>query len=179
MIVEIFSAVSLIISLIAIFIAIWHGTLSNRTLHTQNAAQLKELSLKAEHIKAEMILADLPEFKNYEDFRKSISKEHQELILRYVDFLNYAAHLVEEKAITRQLVWNRYFIIYRICYHKLLPWWLEFQNSRLPQQFSAFRRMCSVVGNVSDRDIIEFDQRLKRKNEANIKKVRKGKTPKF
>ncbi|MEM6483931.1 MAG: hypothetical protein AAF662_02940 [Pseudomonadota bacterium] len=66
---------------------------------------------------------------------------------------------MHEGYLDKQLVWNRYFWMYRIAGEKLLPWWLEHHQQAHRKKFSAFQAMCVAVSQVPWEKIEEFERR--------------------
>jgi len=136
-------------------------------LKVQDHAVSNEISNKFEMISL------LSGYSTYEEFVKNTRKEDVRNIEMVVSHLNYCAQLVDENYLKRQLVWNRYFWMYKISSQKLGGWWLDHHQSIHANKFSNFEHMCELVSLVPDRIVEEFDKNRKVKRDEEIQKEAK------
>jgi hypothetical protein len=90
------------------------------------------------------------------DFEQQFTSEERQQVRRCVEFLSFAAHLVDNGHLPRQRVWDIYFMSYRMVGQHLMPWWFEHQRKTLPQRFVAVQHMCKIVLAVTDAEIELF-----------------------
>jgi hypothetical protein len=157
---EIVAAASLLIATTAILLTLWQNVLQRRSTQAQVFLHLLDKSSDPEVADGLELVTTLPTYESYQAFLSAESAEARTKVFRLVDFLNSMANLVEDGYLPRQKVWNLYFMIYRVAYEKLLPWWLEgLRKETYPQKFSNFERMCYAVGRISDKDMRRFDNK--------------------
>jgi hypothetical protein len=154
---EVVALISVVIAVAGLFLSLWQNVLTRRAIQAQVLLTLKDLAIEASYPDGIEATINLKSYAGFDSFAKAEPEKTQEVIYSTVDFLNFAAHLVEGKFLPRQTVWNRYFWAYRTCNEKLLTWWLEGQRRSHPRRFSAFESMCQRVSSVSDEAILAFD----------------------
>ena len=156
---EIIGFISIIIAVIAVILTLWQNVLTRRAVQSQVLLSLRELADEANYDVGIVTISQLANFPSYDEYFKETSEESQKVISSTVAFLNYGAHLVEEKLIPRQTYWNFYFWPYRVANEKLRPWWLSGIREEFPKRFSSFERMCREIGSISDEAIAKFDMK--------------------
>lgn len=144
----------------ALLISSRQNDLTSRAIRAQSFVQLLQLETEAQFQDGIRAITDLREYHNYKEFETEVPDEKKELIYRAVVFLNFMAVLGEERYIQIQDAWNVYFWSYRLCYEKLLPWWLAEQRVHQPNVFPSFERACNVIWQVTDKQIRSFDERV-------------------
>jgi hypothetical protein len=160
---EFVAIVSVIIAVTALLLTLWQNILTRRAVQSQVLLSIRELAQDSNYNEGMPVITNLKNYDNYDEFVASESKETQKLILDTVSFLNFGAHLVEEKLLPRQSLWNSYFWAYRMSSEKLLTWWLEGQRKNFPRKFSTFERMCRKIASVTEQAIMEYDIKTYRK----------------
>lgn len=141
------------------YVAIWQGVLSRRSLRAQSLLTLQDLAIRAKHAEGMAAVRRLKSFSGWEEYSKSPEfGETQPLVYETVNFLNFAAHLIQERAIPRQTVWNLYFFSYRDAAASLLSWWLPQLRKENPHLFDTFERMCRQAASKTPTQIHRFDR---------------------
>jgi hypothetical protein len=106
---EFVAIVSVIIAVTALLLTLWQNILTRRAVQSQVLLSIRELAQDSNYNEGMPVITNLKNYDNYDEFVASESKETQKLILDTVSFLNFGAHLVEEKLLPRQSLWNSYF----------------------------------------------------------------------
>lgn len=158
---EIVTIVSIIIATVAVLLTLWQNFLTRRTLESQILLNLKQLAKEAGYVNGVKAIITLKNYETYEEYIQAEPKETQQVIYDTVDFLNFVAHLVENKFLPRQTAWNFYFHAYRIGNTKLLTWWLAGVRKDRFQGFTGFEKMCKRIGNISDYEIAKHEDKNK------------------
>lgn len=154
---EIIGIISAVVAVIALLLTLWQSVLTRRALESQVLLSLKEFSQSVRFFDGVSLILSLKEYRSFDEYAKDESEEYQMIIYNTVDFLNFVAHLVEEKHIQRQTAWNFYFHAYRISSNKLMPWWVEGIRKNGFQRFTAFEKMCKIVNSISPDAIISHE----------------------
>jgi len=158
---EIAAIISLAVATIAVVLTLWQNFLTRRALESQILLTLKQLAKEANYVGGVKAMITLKNYENYDEYLQKEPEETRQAIYDTVDFLNFIAHLVEDRFIPRQTAWNFYFHAYRIGNTKLLTWWLAGVREDGFQRFSGYERMCKRIGSISDLEIVKHDDRLK------------------
>ena len=153
------AAVALFIAIISLVITISQSRISKKTFERDTLLKVQEHAISNDIANKFELIAVLEPYSSYNDFVENTSDQDVKHIQQVVAHLNYCAQLVHEGYLKQQLVWNRYFWMYRICNAKLLPWWICHHQSIHRNRFSNFEKMCSVVSRTSESKITEFDNR--------------------
>jgi hypothetical protein len=154
---EIVALISVLIAVTAVLLTLWQNILTRRALQAQTLLTLKELATEVRYREGLEAILSLQDYGDFDRYLESEPGEIKKLIYDTVDFLNFGAHLVEEKVLARQTLYNSYFWAYRTGYDKLIGWWLQGYRRNYPKRFATFERMCRRVGSVTDRKITEFE----------------------
>jgi hypothetical protein len=166
MVAELVSLISILIAVGALVLTLWQNILTRKAHQATALMSLEQLGIDRNYNQGIELIYGLMNYEDFTSFKQTESEATQSHIFNMVDFLNFAAHLVESGFLPRQSLWNLYFWTYRNCSQKLLPWWLEGQRQNNPQRFAAFERMCWEVGNVSEEAIRNFDARRARRTKG-------------
>jgi hypothetical protein len=156
---EIIALISILIALTATLLTLWQNILTRRALQAQSLLTLRDLALQARFPEALGLISALKDYGDFDAYMQETSEDTRKLILDAVEYLNFAAHLVDENVLPRQTLYNFYFWAYRTSNEKLGNWWLEGYRRNYPQRFRTFERMCTRVASVSDAKIAEFERK--------------------
>ena len=126
--------------------------MSNTILKLQDNALGNRISGKFERI------ANLEGINSWGQFVSITSDEDRALIDDVITHLNYCAQIVEEEILPRQMIWNRYFWMYRISYQRLNPWWLAEARKNHPKRYSSFERLANAANAITEEAIERFDR---------------------
>ena len=157
------AAVSAAITFVALLLTLWQSVLTRRALQAQNLVTLKELAIQVRYREGLESILSLQGYDDFDKYLESEPAETRKLIFDTVDFLNFGAHLVEEKVLARQTLYNSYFWAYRTGYDKLISWWLEGYRRNYPKRFATFERICRRIGSISEEKITEFEEKHRTK----------------
>jgi hypothetical protein len=124
-----------------------------------NLHQLEVLSRGKDGEDGIVAITSLKKYENYADFEQSEPVSKREAIYNAVAFLNFVATLGEENYLKIQDAWDVYFMAYRICYDKLLPWWLEYHRQFHLKVFPSFERACLVIHAITPEMINAHDNK--------------------
>lgn len=144
--------------LVGAWIAVWQGVLSRRGVRVQAMVSLHELAKQANYATGMVAIRRLHDVKSWKQFVDE-NRDHEaihKLVYGTVEFLNFASHLVQERALPRQTVWNIYFHSYKDA-APLIDWWLKELRKENRQAFAAFALMCGQVTSRSEYQIHAFD----------------------
>lgn len=153
------ASIALILSVISVAMSISQTRISRRTFERDTLLKVQEHAISNEIANKFELIASLNPYATYEEFVKEVAEEDIKKIQQVVAHLNYCAQLVHEGYLKKQLVWNRYFWMYRICNEKLIPWWLQHHQSLHPNRFSNFKNMCTSVAQITESEIDAFDSK--------------------
>lgn len=156
---EIVAVISVLIAVVALLLTLWQNVLTRRAVQSQVLLSLRELAEETDYGRGMPTIIGLKNYNSYSEFVSEESETTQEMIFNTVSFLNFGAHLVEEKLLPRQTLWNFYFWAYRISSEKLLTWWLDGQRENFPRRFATFERMCRNVASIRDEAINKYDRK--------------------
>ena len=159
---QIVAFLSASVAVIALLLTLWQNILTRRAVQSQVLLALKELAKEADYFGGMAAIRALKSYDTYEAYLQSEPKGVQKTIYDTVDFLNFAAHLVDDRFLPRQTAWNYYFHAYWICNEKLLTWWLTGIRQERFQGFTGFERMCRRIGNISEETIAKHEARYMR-----------------
>jgi hypothetical protein len=151
------AAMSVGITFVALLLTLWQSVLTRRALQAQNLVTLKELAVEVRYREGLETILSLQDYTDFDKYLESEPEETRKLIFDTVDFLNFGAHLVEEKVLARQTLYNSYFWAYRTGHDKLIGWWLEGYRRNYPKRFATFERMCRRVGSITEEKIAKFE----------------------
>ena len=157
---HIFETISLIGVMAALLISARQISLTSQAIRAQSFANLLGLEIQSKFQEGMLAIASLSNYSHYDDFLGGEDKETQAAIYNTVLFLNHMAVLGEEEYLHIQDAWDVYFWSYRICFEKLLPWWLDGQRTKQPNLFPSFERACMVTNAVSSELIKGFDKQI-------------------
>lgn len=97
------------------------------------------------------------DFDDFKEYRAAVSDDDRRKIRSCVEHLNFAANLVESEIVEKQIVWNLYFMSYRLLSEKLEPWWFDGISAVHPNRFSAARFQARLVSKKTPEEIEAFD----------------------
>lgn len=156
---EILAFIGLIIALVAVLLTLWQNTLTRRAVQSQVLLTLKERAREANYFDGVAAIRALKSYGSYEAYLQNEPEAVQKTIYDTVDFLNFVAHLVDDKFLSRDTAWNYYFHAYRISNEKLLTWWMTGIRQDRFQGFTGFEKMCRRIGNISEDAIAKHEAR--------------------
>nr|WP_320194267.1 hypothetical protein [uncultured Desulfobacter sp.] len=170
------STTSLFVSAATAIFVYWQSKTTQKMLQASTILKIQDNSI-AKNIsdKFDNIYC-LKAFNSYENFKENTNENIIKDINEVVTHLNYCAQIVEEGLLPKQMIWNRYFWMYRSCGEKLLPWWIEHKQKNHPRKYSCFKRMCDEVLLVGDSEVKKHDNQKKNiySNKNTIKKFYKN-----
>ena len=116
---EILTFVSLIAAVLALLLTLWQNILTRKALQAQSLLSLKEME-NENYPMGLYAITSLKSYNSYDEFIQNEPASIQKAIYSTVDYLNFAARLMEEGYLPRQTVWNNYFWAYRKAREKLV-----------------------------------------------------------
>lgn len=158
---DVVAFISIIIALVAVLLTLWQNFLTRRAVQSQVLLSLKQLAKDANYFDGMTTIIALKRYDTYEAYVQGESENTRQKIYDTVDFLNFVAHLVEDRFLPRSTAWNYYFHAYRICGQKLIPWWLVGIRQDRFQGFTGFEKMCRRIGSISDEAIKKHEEQRK------------------
>jgi len=154
------SLISLLIAVSAVGLTLWQNVLQRRAAQAQVFLHMLDQFKSVEVFNGSVSLIRVAPYDSLDAFEAGETQDTQEQIHYLVDFLNDLARLVWSGYLSRQVVWDLYFMHYRIAHEKLLPWWLEGQRRRsYPQKFIAFEEMCLRVADITPQAMDAYDSK--------------------
>lgn len=168
------STIALLLSVVGLVLARKGHFLAKEAFKRDTLLKIQEHAIANKISDKFSDVARMKNFTSYDEFFKDSSSVSVSNVEQVVSHLNYCAQLVDEGYLNQQLVWNRYFWMYRISGDKLCDWWLEYHQSIHDNKFINFKRMCSLVCAVPGPIIERFDLEKEGGHQANLSKQRKA-----
>lgn len=151
------SVISLFVSTVTAVFVYWQSKSTKKMLQASTILKIQDNSITKNITDKFDNIYCLKTFNSYENFKENTNKIIIEDINEVVSHLDYCAQIVEEGLLPKQMIWNRYFWMYKSCGEKLLPWWIEYKQKNHPRKYNYFKRMCDEVSLVSDAEIKKYD----------------------
>jgi hypothetical protein len=159
------SSVAIILAVLSVVVAalsfgavLWQGQQAARANELSAFISLETLSRKMNYGSGIDIISRIKS-ENLEDFRRDFTQVERQQVRECVEFLNFAAHLVEGGFLPRQRVWDIYFMSFRLVGIALQSWWFAGERQNLPQRFISTERMCRQALSVSDAEIDAYNRK--------------------
>ena len=140
---QIVSLISSIATTVAAVFIAWQVHVARKTMQAQTFLRIIDTARSIRFSQGMDIIRSL-RYDNYEQFRRSETKEVQGQVRDIVDFVNDLNHLLREKYVTEEQVRQIYSSSIRSCAERLLPWWLwGFRDQHGgPYYYKNFEELC-------------------------------------